>query len=104
MSINHQNFADAHLLAHTHDFILAPHASPSRFRLPPDLSSDERLAPDTDLNLLRAFVRQELLEADACLVHRLITCFATWRDSHIMILIEEFLERQYDNDSTQLDP
>ncbi len=91
MPMNNQDDGDARLVAHTSDPIPDPHTTLDWIRLQPDLFSDESLAPDIDLDLLCSLVRQELVEAEERLVHRLIICFESWRDAHNEILIQEFL-------------
>jgi hypothetical protein len=92
--MNDRNDSDARLVAHTPDPIPDPHAILDWIRLQPDLFSDESLAPEIDLGLLRSLVRRELAEADERLVHRLTICFESWRDAHNEILTKEFLREK----------
>jgi hypothetical protein len=57
---------------------------------------DERLAPPVDRELLRRLVRHELSETAARAVSRMIVTFASWRDAHAEILLEEVKLRPAD--------
>jgi len=55
---------------------------------------DESLAPEVDLDLLRALVRKELPEDKARTVYRLIHSFASWDAAHSKMLVEEHRRQQ----------
>jgi hypothetical protein len=50
---------------------------------------DEKLAPEVDLELLRALVQKRLPEETARNVYRLIHSFASWDAAHTQVLLEE---------------
>jgi hypothetical protein len=56
---------------------------------------DESLAPQVDLDLLRALVRRELADETTRSVYRLIHSFRSWNDAHTQIMIDEFRRQQH---------
>jgi len=70
---------------------------------------DESLAPEVDLDIVRALVRRELVrrelvrrelpEETASLVFRLIYSFRSWHDAHTQALIEQYREAENEEEN-----